>query len=124
MEVLIVDDDQALSKMLKKAIQKWGYFGETVHTGREALKRLGQKTFDLVLLDIVLPDGHGHHLIPRMRELNAHLGIIAMTGFNSRELEIEVRKAGINQYLSKPIEMDILQMSLDHLAGRIGGPNE
>jgi len=121
MEVLIVDDDRSLAKLFKKAIEEWGYSAEMVYTGTEALKKLGQKSFDLVLLDIVLPDGQGHHLIPRMRGLNPDLGIIAITGFNTRELEIEVRKAGINQYLSKPVGMDVLRMSVDHAAGRNHG---
>jgi len=124
MKVLIVDDDQAMAKLLRKAIQGWGYSAETVYAGKEAIEKLTHQPFDLVLLDIFLPDGQGHRLIPRMRNLRSGVGIIAITGYNARELEIEVRKMGIDQYMSKPLDMDLLRMSLDHVARRNNAMNE
>lgn len=62
----------------------------------------------------------GHTLIPRFRALNPRIHIIAMTGFNTRDLELEVRKQGVDQYLGKPVEQTTLKTSLDHMANRIG----
>ena len=118
MEVLIVEDEHAMARMLQKAISRWGYSVEAVCTGKEAVQKLERKPFDVVLLDILLPDGQGHHRIPRMRALQSNVAIIAMTGYNTRELEMEVRTMGINQYLSKPLDLDLLRMSLDHIAGK------
>ena len=120
MKILIVEDDPMLGKMLKQRILKWGYRAENAYTGKEAVKKLGEGSFDGVLLDIFLPDCQGHTLIPGFRALNPHIHIIAMTGLNTRELELEVRKQGIDQYLGKPVDLLILKMSLDHMANRIG----
>lgn len=120
MKILIVEDDPMLGKMLKKRIEKWDYMAEIVYTGKEAIQKMEKESFDGMLLDIFLPDCQGHTLIPGFRALNPRIHIIAMTGFNTRELELEVRKQGIDQYLGKPLDLLILKMSLDHMANRIG----
>ncbi|MBT3255347.1 MAG: response regulator [Deltaproteobacteria bacterium] len=119
MEILIVDDDPMLGKMLKQSIEKLGYRAENAYTGKEAIKKLEEGSFDGILLDIFLPDCQGHTLIPRFRALNPHIHIITMTGFNTRDLELEVRKQGIDQYFSKPLDLKVVKMSLDHLANRL-----
>ncbi len=120
MKILIVEDDPMLGKMLKQRIEKWDYMTEIVHTGRAAIQKMEKESFDGMLLDVFLPDCRGHTLIPGFRALNPRIHIIAMTGFNTRELELEVRKQGIDQYLGKPVDFTVLKMSLDHMAGRIG----
>lgn len=119
MEILVVDDDPSLGKMLKQSIEKWGYTVQIAYTGKDALKKIEKGSFDGLLLDIFLPDCQGHTLIPEFKVLNPRTHIIAMTGFNTRDLELEVRKQGIDQYLSKPLDLKVVKMSLDHLANRL-----
>ena len=120
MEILVVDDDPILGKMLKRGIETWGHGVEIAYTGKEAIKKMEKNVFHGMLLDIFLPDCQGHTLIPRFRVLNPQIHIIAMTGFNSRDLELEVRKQGVDLYLGKPLDLAILEMSLDHMARRSG----
>ena len=116
MDILIVEDDIVVSSVLTESIQRWGYSAENADTGKDALDKVKQKKFDLILLDIFLPDGEGHRLIPHFKELWPDVGIVTMTGYNTRELEMEVREQGILYYMVKPFETKSLKELLDHIS--------
>jgi DNA-binding NtrC family response regulator len=116
MNILIVDDLPELSRTLLTAIRKRGHQGKAVENGIQALEAVKEKDFDLLLLDIFLPDCLGHELIPRIKAIAPDINIITMTGHNTRELELEVRKAGIIFYLIKPFELKDLFGIMDHLS--------
>jgi len=116
MNILIVEDDIDVSSVLKETIQNWGYSAENADTCKDAMDRVKQKRFDLILLDIFLPDGKGHRLIPQFKELWPDIGIVTMTGYNTRELEMDVREQGILYYMVKPFEIKSLKELLDHIS--------
>ena len=116
MNILIVEDDVAVTSVLTETIQRWGYRAENADTCKDALKKVKQKRFDLILLDIFLPDGEGHRLIPQFKELLPDVGIVTLTGHNTRELEMEVREQGILYYMVKPFETKSLKELLDHIS--------
>ena len=116
MNILIVEDDIDVSLVLTETIQYWGYSAENADTCKHALDKVKQKRFDLILLDIFLPDGKGHRLISQFKELWPDAGIVTMTGYNTRELEMEVREQGILYYMIKPFETKSLKELLDHIS--------
>lgn len=117
MHILIVDDEQLEREMLDTIVRKWGHQTATASSCSETLRRILEETFDLILLDIFLPDGFGYEIIPRIRDLHPHMHIVAMTGSNSRELESQVRQSGsINFYMIKPFELKELKSVIDHAA--------
>jgi DNA-binding NtrC family response regulator len=116
MNILIVENDIAFASVLTESIQAWGHNPEKSNTGKDALKKVRQKRFDLVLLDIFLPDCKGHELIPQFREMCPDIVVITMTGYNSRELEWEARQKGILYYMIKPFDMNELKVLLDHIS--------
>jgi len=97
-------------------IERWGHRVETAGTGEDALERVRQKRFDLVLLDIFLPDCKGHELIPQFKETWPETGVVTMTGYNTRDLEWEVRQHGIIYYMTKPFRMEELKEIFDHIS--------
>jgi DNA-binding NtrC family response regulator len=115
MKVLIVEDDATLSSTVSDAVARWGYRPETAETGKLALKRIEDENFDLVLLDIFLPDCKGHELISQIKTKQPAIGVVTMTGYNSRDLEKEVRKQGILFYMIKPFADNQLRNILDHV---------
>ena len=115
-EIMIVKDDVAVASVLTESIQHWGYSAENADTCKDALDKVKQKRFDLILIDIFLPDGKGDKLIPQLKELWPKTGIVTMTDYNSRELEMEVREQGILYYMIKPIETENLKSLLDHIS--------
>ena len=116
MNILIVEDDVAVASVLTESIQHWGYSAENADTCKDVLDKVKQQKFDLILLDILLPDGEGHRLIPQLKELWPKVGIIAMTGYNTREMEREVREQGILYYMIKPFDPGALKELLDHIS--------
>jgi DNA-binding NtrC family response regulator len=116
MNILIVEDNIDVSSVLMESIQHWGYSAENADTCKDALGKVKEKRFDLILLDIFLPDGKGHRLIPQFKELWPDAGIVTMTSYNTRELEMEVREQGIFYYMIKPFETKSLKELLDHIS--------
>ncbi|MBW2139382.1 MAG: response regulator [Deltaproteobacteria bacterium] len=118
MDILVVDDDDFLSGVIASGMERWGHHVETSSSGKGALERLKEKGFDLVLLDIFLPDCNGNELIPRLKGVRPGLRVVAMTGYNSRELELEVRRQGVIYYMVKPFDLRVLKEILDHISNR------
>jgi len=116
MNILVVEDDDSTAEPIAEIIEAWDHEVEVSGTGEDALKKVRKKQFDLVLLDIFLPDIEGHELIPQFKKLCPETGIVTMTGYNSRELELEVRKQGVLYYMIKPFEIGDLRSLLDHIS--------
>jgi DNA-binding NtrC family response regulator len=115
MNILVVEDDVSFAEYLKGLIKKWGHNVEAYTTGKDAVERVMHSKFDLILLEMFLPDIKGYELIPQFKALCPEAGVIAMTSYNSRELEMEVRKQGIIYYMIKPLETKYLKSLIDHI---------
>jgi len=116
MNVLVVEDDVSVAQVIAESIEGYEHSVETAFTGRDALEKVRQKNFELVLLDIYLPDCMGYELIPQIKEVWPDIGIVTMTGYNSRELELNVRQQGIIYYMLKPFSMNEMKKLLDHIS--------
>ena len=115
MNILIVEDDPQVALYISKRLNKWGYSSKTAGSGEKALKIFSENIFNLILLDIMLPDYKGYDLIPKFKSTDPEINIITMTGHNSRELEQKVRNQGILYYMVKPIETKNLKLLLEHM---------
>jgi PAS domain S-box-containing protein len=117
LRVLIAEDDQVSMLYGKKTLQRLGHEVITASNGQEALQRLAEKNFDLVLMDIQMPVMNGMETASAIRsseELgsNARIPIIAMTAYamaGDKELFLS---AGMNGYIAKPMEASELQTAL------------
>lgn len=116
MNILVVEDDVEVAQALRDRLERWGYPTDWSATGKDALKKIRQEKYELVLLDIFLPDIKGYVLIPQFKAVWPEIGVITMTGYNSRELEKEVRKQGILYYMIKPVNTNDLRRLLDYVA--------
>ena len=116
MHILLAEHEAPVAEVIKQQIENLGHSVETANTGQDALKKIRKKRFDLMLLGIFLPDCRGHELIPKFREARPDLGIVTMTGYNTRELELEVRQQGVLYYMVKPFRAEEMKMVLDHVS--------
>ncbi|MFO7737445.1 MAG: response regulator [Desulfatiglandaceae bacterium] len=116
MNVLVVETDMGELLHTVELIQQWGYYAEKSETGHQSLAKVREKIFDLVLLDLSLPDTRPQALIPRLKEYQPEIGIVTMTASNSKELENEIRTLGIVYYMIKPVDEGALKDILDHSA--------
>ena len=115
MIILIVEDDKVFAGFIEKIVGKWGYKVECAEAGKEAMEKIRKESFDLVLLDLLLPDCKGYELIPQFRKLWPGIDVVTMTAYNSRDIEMEVRKQGVVFYMSKPFSMKQLRTALAHI---------
>lgn len=118
MNVLVVDNDVPALLALVGMIRAWGYKAEMSETGRETLEKIRERSFDLVLMNVTLPDMSAHELIKGIKELNPLLGIVTMTEKSTDELERGIRTLGIIYYMSKPVSEEHLKEILDHISLR------
>ena len=117
-KILIVEDDPANLKLFRDVIGQCGH--NTLHSvkGRDAIQIASSQHPDLVVLDIRLPDISGFEVARRLKERNAtkNIPIVAVSAYVSEIDEDEVRRAGCDIYISKPIAfrifMDILHNAL------------
>jgi CheY-like chemotaxis protein len=114
MNVLVVGNDPDGLLQAVKLIRRWGYHAEKSETGQEALAKVRDKVFDLVLLDLSMSETRPQALIAGLKELQPEIGIVTMTASNSKELENEIRTLGIIYYMSKPVDEEELKEILDH----------
>jgi signal transduction histidine kinase len=104
--ILIVDDDQSTRKSLSLIFRKKGYQVEMAGTGRQALKKVQGKIFNLALLDIKLPDIDGVELLAPMKKIQPDMAVIMVTAYASVETAILALNQGASFYITKPLNMD------------------
>lgn len=109
--VLIVDDDSAIAESLK-IVLKPEYRLIWAPTGEEALKQFFRNQVHLILLDIILPGGDGFSLLKQVREFDPAIPIIMLTGTPMIRTAVEAMKQGATDYLTKPFDIEELQLTL------------
>ena len=101
--VLIVDDNKINLLITKKNVEKIsGYSCETASSGRQALSMIKKQDYDLVLMDINMPDMDGFECTKHIRLFNPDVPILALTALNSSEILKKATLCGINQIITKP----------------------
>ena len=100
--VLIVDDDQAVLSMLYKVIQGNGLLADTASTGEECLKMVGEKNYDLLLLDINLAGLDGFQVVQQLRNRGFKIPIILVSGRKEDYDTLYSLYIGADDYITKP----------------------
>jgi PAS domain S-box-containing protein len=119
LHVLLAGDSPANQQLVVQMLANRGHTVEVVSTGTEALATLAQQAFDVVLIDVHMPDMDGFEAIAAIRAregaTNGHLPIIAMTAYAMRGDQEKCLKAGIDAYLSKPMTAAALYATIDQV---------
>jgi len=100
--VLIIDDEAAIRESLETLLQLEGYAVESAASGEEGLVRLGERSFDLVLLDLALPDRNGIELLAEIRVQDPGLSIIMITAYGTVENAVKAMQVGAANFIQKP----------------------
>lgn len=111
-KVLIVDDDQVVSKTISKVLRRINAIPVHAKGGQEALKILKKDSFDLILLEIRLPDIDGITLLKDIKKRYPYIDLIIITGYPTIESTVECIKLGALDYLVKPFTLDKLKSTL------------
>ncbi|MBI4572845.1 MAG: sigma-54-dependent Fis family transcriptional regulator [candidate division NC10 bacterium] len=110
--LLVVDDDAESCTVVAEALQTEGYEVATAEGGRAALALARERVFDIVVSDIRMPDLDGLALLRGLREANPDVSVILMTAFGTVEAALEAIRDGAYDYVSKPLHLDELLLSV------------
>ena len=110
--VLVVEDSDSACDLIRDFLESKGYDVFLSRTGEDALAKVRELKPDVMLLDIVLPGIDGMEVLRRVRQFNDKIGIIMVTGINDESEAKEALKKGADNYLTKSINFDYLEMCL------------
>jgi DNA-binding response OmpR family regulator len=102
MKILIVEDNPLLAGDMRQFLSENGFLVELAGTLHEASDKINDYHYDLVLVDIGLPDGNGLELIPEIRRQDPETGILIVTAKNSIEDKVKGLDLGADDYITKP----------------------
>jgi DNA-binding NtrC family response regulator len=115
MDILIIDDFFAASAV-KKDVKKFVRSIETANSAEDALLKVRDNKFDLLLLNISSKAFDGCKLIQQVKSICPDIKIVTMTDRNSRNLELKVRKQGVIFYMIKPFNKKVLKDIVDYIS--------
>jgi DNA-binding response OmpR family regulator len=120
MRLLIVEDEKRLALSLAKGLTAEGYAVDVVHDGREGLHRATEGSYDLVILDIMLPGLNGYRVCAALRAAGHEVPILMLTAKDGEYDEAEGLDTGADDYLTKPFSYVVLVARIKALLRRRG----
>ena len=117
-KILVVEDEKAIADMTKLCLIKNGYLCEIANTGNDAAKKIEEKHFDLVLLDIMLPDIDGWDLLEYIHQYNTP--VIFVTAKTTVSDRVRGLKSGAEDYIVKPFDLEELLARIEAILRRLG----
>src|SRR5579872_6728003 len=112
-KVMVVDDTEGIRDLLKAILEKCGYEIILKCTAAELTAAFAEPQPDVILLDLVLPDGHGLELLPQIKKQWPETEVIVLTGNATFEAAVEATKKGAYQFQNKPFEAKTLILSVE-----------
>jgi excisionase family DNA binding protein len=113
--VLVVDDDPALQQLFKQFLKKAGFGRIVVGTGQEALQFADKQAFDLVFLDLKLPDMPGDEVYKALKAAHPDVPIVIITGYPDSEVLSRILAHGSVTVIQKPLEFEQLNRTVRQL---------
>jgi DNA-binding NtrC family response regulator len=111
-KILVIDDEPTIGRGCHLVLTEQGFVVETSQTGQDGLKFLDQEDFDLLLLDIKLPDIDGMEILSSVRRDHPDIYVIVITGYSTVQNAVEAMKLGAYDYLSKPFSDEELSLTV------------
>lgn len=116
--ILLVEDEESLQDIIKLNLELEGYEVSAVNNGKAALEEFAAKRFDLVILDVMLPEVDGFTICQTIRLENTHIPILFLTAKSTAEDRVFGLKIGGDDYLTKPFNLDEFLLRVQSLLKR------
>lgn len=117
-QICLVEDEQKVAAFIRKGLEEHGYGVTTAGDGENARGLFKQQQFDLLILDVMLPDTNGVELCRLVRETNSDVPILMLTALNQVHDKVSGLKAGADDYLVKPFHFSELLARIEALLRR------
>ncbi len=120
MRILLVEDEESIQTLLKLNLEAEGYEVLVASTGKEAISYFQQQSFQLIILDIMLPEMDGLEVCQRIRLSDQKIPILFLTARDTSEDRIQGLRIGGDDYLPKPFALEELLLRIEKLIRRSG----
>jgi CheY-like chemotaxis protein len=123
LQVLVAEDNQTNRAVLRAMLMKLGHRVDVVENGLEAVAAVRERPYDIVLMDVMMPEMDGIAATRQIRDLSggaARIPIVAVTADVSLDHHVEYRAAGVRSVLTKPVTLQSLASTLSELAPQAG----
>jgi DNA-binding response OmpR family regulator len=110
--ILVVDDDEALRELVRSQLEGAGYELDEANDGSSAIEKLGTGSYDLMLLDINMPEKSGIDVLRFWKEKALKCRVIMLTGRVGFSIATESLKLGADEYITKPFSLEYLMSSI------------
>ncbi len=117
-KVLVVDDEPVVVNSIRKTLARKAFKVAEAFSGKEAIARIMSENFDMVLLDMKLPDANGLELVTDIKKRKPNLRVVIVTGYASIDTAVEAIKRGANDYMAKPFTPDELYTTTNRVLNR------
>lgn len=114
-EVLVVDDTKNIRVLLSQCLKFEGYAVTTAENGKEALQFLAEKHFDLIFLDVRMPEISGTEVLRKMRQMGVQTPVVMITAFGTVKNAVECTQLGAVAYLQKPFTENKVKQVLEEV---------
>lgn len=109
-KILVVDDEQSLREVLSIMLKRAGYAVTSVSDGEEAIEHLNKEIFDLVITDLRMPKVDGMEVLKAVKSASPDTVVLVITAFATADSAVEAMKQGAYDYLTKPFQVDEVQL--------------
>ena len=119
MKILLCEDDESLGMLLREYLQAKGYDAELFPDGEAGYKAFLKNTYDMCVLDVMMPKMDGFTLAQEIRQMNQEIPIIFLTAKNLKEDIFDGFKIGADDYITKPFSMEELVLRMEAILRRV-----
>jgi DNA-binding NtrC family response regulator len=116
--ILVIDDEADIRESLETLLSLEGYTVDLAQNATEGMRRMESANYDLVLLDLMMPDRSGMDVLKDVRERDVETPIFMLTAYGSIDIAVESIKRGANDYFSKPWDNEKLLIEIDRMIER------
>jgi len=107
-KVLLVEDEEKVARFISKGLEEEGYIVETANNGKKGLELLGERSYDILLLDLMIPEIDGLEVLQNIRAWGIDTPVLIITAKSSKEDVVKGLDSGSDDYLTKPFSFDEL----------------
>jgi two-component system, NtrC family, response regulator len=112
-QILVVDDEQSIRRLLEMELNSPRRSVTTAGNGRDAFRIVQKRRFDVIILDIQLPDANGLELMVQFQDLVPGVEVILITGYGDIDSAVEAMKMSAYDYITKPFNLDRLELVIE-----------
>lgn len=122
MRILIIEDDEAIARVLQRGLRAHGHQTVLAETGEDGVLLATDETLELILLDISLPGLNGHQVLERVRGSRPRLPVLMLTARGDLDSKVKALNAGADDYLTKPFAFEELLARIHAVTRRLDQP--